>query len=127
MTCEKCYHNDVCKALYELNGIPRIGATDCAYFRDKDRLIDLPCAVGDAVYMVMSESSFFDNCTFVVTGFEINSGGNCTYRAVCEKDDRLIPLHFGEQNLGKNVFLTREAAEAARIALERSKRGYGSQ
>ena len=45
MTCEKCYHNEVCKALYELNGIPRIGATECAYFRDKDHLIESPNGV----------------------------------------------------------------------------------
>ena len=113
MTCEKCYHNEVCKALYELNGIPRIGTTECAYFRDKDHLLELPCAVGDAVYVVMPESSYFDNSTFVVTGWEINSEGERTYRAVCEKDGRLIPLHFGEPNIGKTVFLTREAAEAA--------------
>ena len=113
MICEKCYHNEVCEALYELNGIPRIGATECAYFRDNDHLLDLPCAVGDAVYVVMPESSYFDNSTFVVTGWEINSEGERTYRAVCEKDGRLIPLHFGEPNIGKTVFLTREAAKAA--------------
>lgn len=113
MTCEKCYHNEVCKALYELNGIPRIGTTECAYFRDKYHLLELPCTIGDTIYLVMPESSNFDNSTFVVTGWEIDSEGKRIYRAVCEKDGRIIPLRYGEPNIGKTVFLTHEAAEAA--------------
>lgn len=113
MTCEKCYHNEVCKALYKLNGISRIGATECAYFRDKDHLLELACTVGDAVYVVAPDTSYLDNSTFLVTGWEINSEGERTYRAVCEKNGRLIPLHYGEQVIGKIVFLSLEAAEAA--------------
>lgn len=55
MTCEKCYHNEVCKALYELNGIPRIGATECAYFRDKDHLIEAPCEIKPTVTVLRKD------------------------------------------------------------------------
>ena len=39
MSCEQCYHNEVCEALYEMNGIPRIGTSQCAYFRDKKDIV----------------------------------------------------------------------------------------
>ncbi len=41
MTCDKCYHNEVCSALYEMNGVPRIGASECAYFKDKARVVEV--------------------------------------------------------------------------------------
>ena len=41
MTCDKCYHNEVCTALYEMNGVPRIGATECAYYKDKTRVFEV--------------------------------------------------------------------------------------
>lgn len=41
MTCDKCYHNEVCETLYEMNGVPRIGATECAYFKDKERVVEV--------------------------------------------------------------------------------------
>lgn len=33
--CKDCIHNEVCDRLYELNGIPKIGGTDCGCFKDK--------------------------------------------------------------------------------------------
>ncbi len=112
-TCKDCIHYDLCNRAGTLFNHKAFGAEACHFFKNKDHLLELPCAVGDTVYVVMPETSYFDNNTFVVTGWEINSEGERTYRAVCEKDGRLIPLHFGEPNIGKTVFLTREAAEVA--------------
>ena len=124
MTCEKCYHNEVCKALYELNGIPRIGSSQCAYFRDKDRLLELPCAVGDKVYSI-DECSCEDidgvhtECEFYGYGTDdmictIPNGEKCPYQY------RIVECYVTEMNIlmfkriwGKTAFLTREAAEAA--------------
>lgn len=41
MSCDKCLHNEVCTALYELNGIPRIGSSQCAFFRDEAKYVEV--------------------------------------------------------------------------------------
>ena len=41
MTCKECYHNEVCEALYELNGVPRIFACQCAYFRSTADVVEV--------------------------------------------------------------------------------------
>ena len=41
MTCKECYHNEVCEALYELNGVPRIFACQCAYFRNAADVVEV--------------------------------------------------------------------------------------
>ena len=41
MTCKECYHNEVCEALYELNGVPRIFARQCAYFRNTADVVEV--------------------------------------------------------------------------------------
>ena len=41
MTCKECYHNEVCEALYELNGVPRIFACQCAYFRNTADVVEV--------------------------------------------------------------------------------------
>ncbi len=105
MTCEKCYHNEVCKALYELNGIPRIGATECAYFRDKDHLIEAPCAVGDTVYYIPFGNNIVECVVAQITiepFEEIGMSFHC-YGGIA----------FDMRFIGKTVFLTREAAEVA--------------
>ena len=118
MTCEKCYHNEVCKALYELNGIPRIGATECAYFRDKDHLIETPLWVGQTVYSYNHHlggvfAYLIDNVGIGSLG---KSGVYWGFEANChdeETDELLDEIDFDLDYIGKTVFLTREAAEAA--------------
>lgn len=86
MTCEKCYHNEVCQALYELNGIPRIGATECAYFRDKDRLLELACMVGDPVFVIPTKENGRKEITpMTCLGFYIDKPCN-TANCVDEKN-----------------------------------------
>ena len=118
MTCEKCYHNEVCKALYELNGIPRIGATECAYFRDKDRLIEAPLWVGQTVYSYNHYLGgvFAYSIDNVGIGSLGKSGVYWGFEANChdeETDELLDEIDFDLDYIGKTVFLTREAAEAA--------------
>lgn len=128
MTCEKCYHNEVCKALYELNGIPRIGTTECAYFRDKDHLIEAPCAVGDKVYRFCEfpfswdekcqdcphfEAGWYDDpsrCAKTKDGYKY---AECLEIEECVVDLTDILGYMEQGAFGKTVFLTREAAEAA--------------
>lgn len=122
MTCEKCYHNEVCKALYELNGIPRIGATECAYFRDKDHLLELPCAAGSTAYCI---TKLYNGDVIIVEGmvFEFTitheSSERDKYRFYfwAKADTNYTSRQYSKwcdfEDFGKTVFLTREAAEAA--------------
>lgn len=117
MTCEKCYHNEVCKALYELNGIPRIGTTECAYFRDKDHLLDLPCAVGDMVYMPWEWKDTSGIAILTVERISITEAGQSIRTDLWSDDeDYWLAYNCGVfyfDDIGKTVFFTREAAEAA--------------
>ena len=54
MSCDKCLHNEVCTALYELNGIPRIGSSQCAFFRDGAKYVEVVCKPGTDVYLARS-------------------------------------------------------------------------
>lgn len=45
--CENCYHNEMCQALENCNGIMKIPANCCEYFRDNSLIVELPCRVGD--------------------------------------------------------------------------------
>lgn len=76
-------------------------------------VIVTPCKVGDTIFLVSKDTRIFDNIKFVVNGFEIRSDGDNTYRAICTMNDNLIPMTFGDDNIGKTVFLTKELAEEA--------------
>lgn len=122
MTCEKCYHNEVCKALYELNGIPRIGATECAYFRDKYHLLELPCAAGSTAYritklyngdVIIAEGMMFE---FTIT-HESSERDKCRFYFWAKADTNYTSRQYSKwcdfEDFGETVFLTREEAEKA--------------
>ncbi len=111
MTCKDCIHYDVCH--FHITEETNMTVNECSHaFKDKSKIIELPCKVGDKVYLVEA-TGLFDNNIFVVTGFEINSDSDNTYRAVCEFEGRLVPLIFNDKNIGKTVFFTKEEAEKA--------------
>lgn len=56
MTCKDCIHYKACKFAY-LDGFgefneEQFGSAGCDEFQDKSRFIELPCAVGDTVYVI---------------------------------------------------------------------------
>ena len=56
MTCKECIHYDVCEAL-EANGISKIYPSQCGCYKPKSRFIELPCEVGQTVWVVFSPKS----------------------------------------------------------------------
>ena len=36
--CENCVHYDVCEELWQMNGIPKVGVSQCAFFKDHTRI-----------------------------------------------------------------------------------------
>lgn len=79
----------------------------CQKFKDRNRFVELPCKVGDTVYVKMqfggyAEAEVRDYSYFISCGF-------CVVVTSIKFDKQHIP--FSE--FGKTVFLTREEAERA--------------
>lgn len=98
--CNKCIHRNVC-GFYE----PYEECGACNHFTDKSRFVELPCKVGDTVYMYIA-----NKCGKRTFSFNIVE--------ICIYEDEIIIFDDWEngyhpEDFGKNVFLTREEAEAA--------------
>ena len=54
MTCKDCLHYEVCKDDLSDSELNREMTEDChcCYFKDKSKFIELPCKVGDTVFVV---------------------------------------------------------------------------
>ena len=57
MTCKDCIHYDVCMdytSLKNSNFAQNFNESDiiCDHFKDKSRIVELPCKVGDKVYYI---------------------------------------------------------------------------
>lgn len=60
MTCKDCMHYDVCenylnyqrKTIQGKAGYLKVHKEQCPYEKDKSRCIELPCEVGDKVYVI---------------------------------------------------------------------------
>lgn len=120
MTCKDCIHYDVCTDFFSLQ--KREFAQDfngsevaCEHFKDKSRILELPCKVGDKVYhlqKVFNESTL--KTETIVKTRVIDFVATTSFLS---ESDGLI---FGEKDFGTTVFLTREEAEEAlRKAVEK--------
>ena len=83
-TCEDCIHFDICYR--------DILISVCDSFKDKSKFIELPCTIGDTVYMINSKIS--------------PHNGN-VYYTIIQIPFRVSMLHL----IGKVFFLTREEAQ----------------
>lgn len=108
MTCKDCIHYDVCA----INGIDVENTTFkkelcCGEFKDKSRIVELPCGFGDIVYTIPRRSIRKWRVVFI---------GLCEspYINIAWYKDK---NHFETRSIyfdqiGKTVFLTKEEAEA---------------
>ena len=110
-TCKDCIHYEACKAVLDAAGFfsddieETLNEIKCQNFADKSRFVELPCKVGDAVYVLV----FGRVISFIVEKITLDS----------VEDKPYMELHHGSRlvaeldELGKTVFLTREEAESA--------------
>lgn len=101
--CENCYHYDIC-IFHGASGCER-----CMQYKDKSLIVELPCKVGDTVWIIFGEDE-------IIKDFEILN--------IITSRDR-ITLTFTNEScftiwngycddyFGKSIFLTREEAEKA--------------
>ena len=58
MLCKDCVHYEVCKDYVEsaLDGLQyndsQMNGDDCEFFKDRSRFVELPCKVGDLIYII---------------------------------------------------------------------------
>lgn len=135
VSCNDCLHIDVCeiRTCYMCDGggfkcddceiysnyggkIPSI--KNCKHFKDRNRVVELPCKIGDKYYRVekfCTEGGYLDEPKLV-------SGSDCEYCCEeCNKEYRVVEYQFNsiiqilqkEYYIGKTVFLTQEEAERA--------------
>lgn len=123
MTCKDCYHHDVCHLRISLNmdydEVKNIPITEmekqCEYYKDKSRIIELPCKVGEEIYvmnranipqrMILDKPDIRCHCAkeddLCMALCDDKKHGICAYRFNNDGSD-----------IGEKVFLTKEEAEA---------------
>lgn len=84
-TCKDCIHFEVC--CYVDVFLPA-----CDSFKDKSKIIELPCAIGDTVYMI---------------SYGYDTWDDTEYKVIIQSTFRLDML----SSFNKRIFLTREEAE----------------
>lgn len=97
VNCKECAdeHEQLVKWLEELKHYKEL--------EEQGRLIELPCAIGDVVYVN-------DECEeYKLYGFESQYKGNLIYRAKTRiNEDESEEIEFNKMAIGKTVFLTEE-------------------
>ena len=116
-TCEDCVHLGVCskKNLHVAVGMnitPRFKykriEQECEHFKDRSRFVELPCKVGDTLFVptrnIVSE--------YKIVSFQVCEEG-IWYRTNVIKGILTRLISDNVENIGKAVFLIREEAEQA--------------
>ena len=112
--CENCYHYEVCEFNLSHQGIDLTSivlaskydnsADSCPYFKDKSLIVELPCKVGDTLYVIIDESKKFGGAYIKQEkAVEISTEGRIW------TDD----CYYDSDDVGKIIFFTREEAEKA--------------
>lgn len=114
--CEDCVFFDLCDALDRMNGIPKPGPVFCGFFKDTALTVVLPCpidheslfAIVDLYYRkkIVGQTVAKYDIDSIIIGFSKKP----TYRC-CNGNNEWVD--FDGDEIGKTVFLTHEAAEAA--------------
>ena len=104
MTCKDCIHIDVCKNL--IGGWKTLCCED---FKDRSQFVELPCKVGDAVYVIEDIAGEWkiikDHVETIGIGYYADGVNIYQFNGI--KTDGYF------EDFGKTVFLTREEAEQA--------------
>lgn len=111
-TCKECIHYEVCRALCK----SKKELVTCVVFRDRSRFVELPCKVGDRVYLDNLHIKYAD-----VIGIYIDAFGGVFDLRICTNIplangfgyEYFISKDYTFEDIGKRIFLTKEEAEQA--------------
>lgn len=110
MTCKDCIYYDMCWQRIEIdNGNFMLGSIgNCNKFKEKSRFVELPCKVGDTVWILYTEDETIESkeisAITIDQNHDVITFTNMSCFTIWSKD-------YGEY-FGKTVFLTKEEAEA---------------
>ena len=126
--CKDCVHVEVCReyveglaaargvrlSVKELDSV--LECDDCKHFKDRSRFVELPCKVGDKVYLDNLHIKYADVIGIYIDAFggvfdlriytNIQLANGFGYEYFISKD-------YTFEDIGKRIFLTKEEAEAA--------------
>ncbi len=125
MTCKDCFHYDACTQkdskykMYDILGrrsyyFPT--AEKCGSFKEKSKIIELPCKVGAEVHTTYPEWENARIVYFVIENIEKQSGGIIC----CMKNHKGHNRTFNTQEFGKTIFLSDESYYSKEGKMERT-------
>ena len=112
--CIDCIHFEVCKDYIDIalkgidDGIINYVSDGCKFCKDRSRFVELPCKVGDRLYVPIPKSKYI--AEYVVIAFWIEESGTII---------RIVDIRFFTvsilftRDIGTKAFLTKEEAEQA--------------
>ena len=107
-TCKDCVHFEVCRGEYA-EGIEQLLTCDgCEDFKDRSRFVELPCKVGDTLFV--PTRNFVSE--YKIVSFHV-CGERIWYRTNVIQGILTRLISDNVEIIGKTVFLTREEAEQA--------------
>ena len=118
--CESCAHYCACANLANQIGAETLfkdfqQQRDCKEFQSKDATLWLPCDIGATLYEITPNQNIW---TRWVEGYHINTAGKKQGAYLIINDGMGMHSRINVNKLGKTVFYTRTAAEAATSAIE---------
>lgn len=119
MTCKDCVHYDICEKLRPIEYCMDI---TCSHFKNKANFVELPCKVGDTLWVVWSYTKAQQKKVYPVEVYALRYDNKKNNMRVCVEGDFKIDCYdgyythryqgtFSWENIGKTVFLTKEEAE----------------
>lgn len=126
MTCKDCIHYGLCLCdvhISETSGAQmqdsNIVEKECEQFKDKSRFIELPCKVGDTVYIISDGDVVEQEAIAIEYDGNFSVATMCPCYGDCDKGDPCLTYsyvcqsHYTQYNFGRALFFTREEAEKA--------------
>ena len=113
-SCKDCMHEKVCD--YFAGDMNEEGAENCVYFKDRNRFVELPCKVGDTMYILTNDSptGIEESQVKKIELIKMQSKTKIRLTVPCVYDDwGSAQWEIGVNDFGKTAFLTREEAEKA--------------
>lgn len=115
-TCADCIHYEVCDPYVAPNeSFPEMKG-GCGCFKDKSRFIELPCAVGDTVYVTKPYFSYIQE--YEVKGFHLGEFPTLNGHArnpylICYHKPSGMLKHISISDFGKTAFFSKDEAKKA--------------
>ena len=117
MTCKDCIHFSLCDyntnnsvTIQKVNLIYDEGAESCSFFKDRSKIIELPCKVGETIF-VLDNDNIQKRKVIGVEYLYFVDDTKHHYNIVVSDGCGHIDIKFN--CVGRDVFLTKESAEQA--------------